>query len=281
MARFWVLNFDAELELGGREASAAARRMFARLQRIQLPFMCSKDRVFGREAYAEPLAGAAWCPTPNALLLLKEVGAPLPDGPSAAVLRHVNGRAFCASLGQTLTDAVYASTAAEVCAAIKTGGAFLLKRALAASGQGIRRVTALLSMADRHWIEAQLRHDGGLQVEPEVDLICEFATHGFIANDGILTLRAPVVQHISRRKTWRRAQPLFNELAPRAQRALFAEARRSARALYAAGYFGPFGMDAFTYRRDGFEGLQPRSEINARYTMAWGLTSEVYCEPLT
>jgi hypothetical protein len=35
-------------------------------------------------------------------------------------------------------------------------------------------------------------------------------------------------------------------------------------------YFGPFGVDAYTYRaRDGRLGLQPRSEINARYSMGF------------
>ena len=46
-------------------------------------------------------------------------------------------------------------------------------------------------------------------------------------------------------------------------------------ALLPAGYFGPFGVDAYTYRgRAGASVFQPRSEINARYSMGfaagWG-----------
>ena len=44
----------------------------------------------------------------------------------------------------------------------------------------------------------------------------------------------------------------------------------------AAGYFGPFGVDAYTYRdrlaRATCDLLQPRSEVNARYSMGFALT---------
>ena len=40
-------------------------------------------------------------------------------------------------------------------------------------------------------------------------------------------------------------------------------------ALASAGYFGAFGIDAYRYRLDGREALNPMSEINARFTMDW------------
>jgi hypothetical protein len=44
------------------------------------------------------------------------------------------------------------------------------------------------------------------------------------------------------------------------------------RALFAAAYFGPFGVDGFVYRdHDGGLRLQPRSEINARYSMGFAI----------
>ena len=43
-------------------------------------------------------------------------------------------------------------------------------------------------------------------------------------------------------------------------------------ALAGAGYFGPFGIDAYRYRdRAGALRLQPRSEINARYSMGFAV----------
>jgi hypothetical protein len=50
------------------------------------------------------------------------------------------------------------------------------------------------------------------------------------------------------------------------------EADLVAIALSRAGYFGPFGVDAYCYRdRDEKIHLQPRSEINARYTMGFAI----------
>ena len=38
------------------------------------------------------------------------------------------------------------------------------------------------------------------------------------------------------------------------------------------GYFGPFGIDGFRYRdTDGHLRFNPRSEINARYSMGWAV----------
>lgn len=48
------------------------------------------------------------------------------------------------------------------------------------------------------------------------------------------------------------------------------EVERTARALAAAGYFGPFGIDGFSYRQaDGGVAFNPRCEINARFTMGY------------
>ena len=45
---------------------------------------------------------------------------------------------------------------------------------------------------------------------------------------------------------------------------------RVRRALFEAGYFGPFGIDAFRWRdRDGTARFRSLSEINARYTMGF------------
>ena len=54
-------------------------------------------------------------------------------------------------------------------------------------------------------------------------------------------------------------------------------AARAGEALAAAGYFGPFGIDAYEHRVPGGRErvLNPLSEINARFTMDWttGMTS--------
>jgi hypothetical protein len=54
-------------------------------------------------------------------------------------------------------------------------------------------------------------------------------------------------------------------------RALQAMTERVATALCAAGYHGPFGIDAYRHRlpQGGGTVLNPLSEINARFTMDW------------
>ena len=53
---------------------------------------------------------------------------------------------------------------------------------------------------------------------------------------------------------------------------LRAELVRVAEALRGAGYFGPFGIDAFTWEGEGGTvHLHRRSEINARYSMGWAV----------
>jgi hypothetical protein len=43
----------------------------------------------------------------------------------------------------------------------------------------------------------------------------------------------------------------------------------TARALFQAGYFGPFGIDGYRYLVDGKAGFCALSEINARYTLGF------------
>jgi hypothetical protein len=61
-----------------------------------------------------------------------------------------------------------------------------------------------------------------------------------------------------------------DELADLERAALERAAREAGRALAAAGYFGPYGSDAFRYLdQRGQPAFQPRSEINARFSMGY------------
>ena len=53
--------------------------------------------------------------------------------------------------------------------------------------------------------------------------------------------------------------------------AIARETERAGRALHEAGYFGPCGVDAFTYERGGAVVRRARSEINARYSMGFAV----------
>ena len=46
-------------------------------------------------------------------------------------------------------------------------------------------------------------------------------------------------------------------------------ARTAAESLRSIGYFGPFGIDAFVFRSERGEHLNPLSDLNARFTLGW------------
>jgi hypothetical protein len=106
--------------------------------------------------------------------------------------------------------------------------------------------------------------EGGVQIEPNVDIEKEYALHAMLAPDGSTERGRLLEQRSDAHGAWIESRPID---APDLERRLVEEIDRVATALHAAGYFGPFGVDAFAYAG----GFQPRSEINARYSMAFAL----------
>jgi len=61
-------------------------------------------------------------------------------------------------------------------------------------------------------------------------------------------------------------------LTPEAEHALIRSAEHAAGALSDAGYFGPFGVDAYFWRTgSGALRFNPLGELNARYTMGFSV----------
>lgn len=279
----WVLNLDAELELArgrrGHTPSAAISARTASLATALGPLLGPEDFWLGSPAPAPEIRGRpgrAWCPTPSAIAALEAAGAVPPSAPSFSVLRRVNHRSFSAGLGQTLRGAGYALDDAQLEGILDTDAdrPWLLKRPFGFAGRGRRRVLPrALDGSDRAWIIASLAGGEGLQVEPWVDRLLDVALHGYVHEDGSVTLGVPTVQRCDAHGAW-----ISSSIAPPGALerseidALFAETERTARALAAAGYFGAFGVDGYRFRRaDGTAAFQPRSEINARYSMGWAI----------
>jgi hypothetical protein len=109
-------------------------------------------------------------------------------------------------------------------------------------------------------------------VAERVAVVDDFALHGWISREGVVTLGVPTVQRVDRRTgAWIETimadtQSLSNE----EREALVSRAHEAGLALAREGYFGPFGIDAFRYRdREGRLRFCARCELNARYTMGW------------
>jgi hypothetical protein len=272
----WALNLEAEEELR-RPGYVPSARMLARIAATTpriAGLVAPGDILLPRSEkplYRGRMIGRAWCPTPRALAWLAAARVAVPPAPSLAVLQRVNHRRFAAELGQLLDGATFTRDRGEVEARISTStptGYWLLKRPFGFGGAGRRRVRVGCIDPDLdRWLGASLRDDG-LQVEPWVDRELDVALHGHLDDEGALVLGRPTVQRCDAYGAWLGSAVLAEGvLQADEHRALFTEAERAGEALAAAGYFGPFGIDAFRY--DGR--FNPRSEINARYSMGWAL----------
>jgi len=280
--RVWLLNLDADLELAhglGYQPRASVNARIAQFKRQIAPLWSADDRFLdGNDALsAGSWQGHAWCPTPSALELLGQAGASLWAAPSFEVLRRVNHRRFCAELGQTLEAAAFLDDMAALRTKLQQGTesrSWLLKRPFSISGSGRRRVSCgKLDAADLTWLVRSLKRDG-LQVEPWVERLHDVVLHGFVRRDGHSHLGALMQQACSPQGVWQATVPLEDGVLSEAWQEQFkAEGCRVAEALYEAGYHGPFGLDAYSYRRgaQGRSAFNARCEINARYTMGWAV----------
>jgi hypothetical protein len=281
----WVLNLDADLELGAGQAYAPRKdvkvAMKAHVQRLAISLLGPGDVLVDESSpslVARGLRGRAFCPTPRALDALRRAGADPEPHPSVDVLRRVNSRAFAASLGPTMPDAAFV-TDLDVARGIlerrpSVGGAWRVKHAFGMTGRNQRVVRSPpLGESDLSFVRAGLIR-GGVQLEPDVAIADEYAIHGLVAQDGSLRIGALVRQRCNSRGAWVSTEriewsgePLGDVPARMAE-----EAQLVGDALSRAGYFGPFGVDAYCYRDHQQKlRLQPRSEINARYTMGFAV----------
>ena len=276
----WVLNLDADLELAappGYLPRQTIKEALATFVPVLARSLLGPDDVLVDEAsppgHARGLRGRAFCPTPRALALLQRAGAEPEPAPPACVLRRVNGRAFASAIGATMPGAAFVTTRAEAERQLASppplGHGWRVKRAFGMSGHGQRVVAARPSEVDLAFVRGGLAH--GLQIEPNVSIEREFGLHGLVAHDGTFRLGAIVRQRCDARGAWLSTE-LLDPPDAALEAALRAEAARVAIALAGSCYFGPFGVDAFTYRNaDGTVALQPRSEINARYSMGFAI----------
>lgn len=284
----WVFNLDAEDELrrGGPHTPTRATRARALGLLPQLrALMGPDDEVLwpGDGRVGRARTGRAWCPTRWAFEQLARAGLDVPLAPAPGVLRAVNHRRFAHDLGQALPGARFVDTEGALVETLSNPGLladvseernWLMKLPLGYAGRGRRKIaSAQFSPADRTWIHAAFRSGDGLMVEPLVARELDCGLHGWLDAGGAVHLGEPTVQQIDAAGTWvstARAAP--TALHPEERAALEDAARATAAALTRAGYFGPFGLDAFRWRAPGgTTHFQPRCELNARYSMGWAV----------
>jgi hypothetical protein len=277
--RVWLLNLDAEIELARPGPYQTERRIASllapwaeRARGLLAPGdQLLEDWLQAPEREREP-AGACWSPTPSALARLTKAGVRAPPSPTPEVLRRVCHRRFYLELGGGAPGARYFEQLDPLLAALDSPrqGSWLFKRPFSFAGRGQRRLRAALSADDQRWLADSLRQ-GGLLGEPWLEIERELSQHGQLTRAGQLTLGRPCWQRTDQQRAWLASEPVApGELNEGWRRALASAAERAAEALFRAGYFGPFGIDAYLWRdAGGGLVLNPLSELNARYSMGY------------
>ena len=267
----WVLNQDAELELARRGYNPDAK-LLAQLEQhgVAARALLGPDDVLIQPGFMPGggFIGRAWCPTPLALQKLRLAGVTPEPHPPAEILRLVNHRKFAFDLGGGLPGQQYVTHRDEIDAVLKVSQVWLCKRPMAFAGRGQQRIARALDDKQSKWIEASLQSDG-LIIEPLIEPLLEVSVHGFIWRDERVALGRVCVQEVSDKGVYRGVRLAADELHALESEALFRQAHRVAEALAAAGYFGPFGIDAYRYERQGKVSFCALGEINARYTMGF------------
>jgi len=283
----WVLNLDADLELavGPRYTPTNAVRaaMAPHVAKLAASLLASTDVLVDESSppgIAAGLVGRAFCPTSRALAILARAGARPAPHPSPDVLREVNGRGFCAALGATLPGAAFVRDLDVALAVLQAdpevAQQWRVKRAFSMAGRGQRRIAPRgASEADRTFLRSAIESEGGVMIEPDVAIVQELALHGVLEESGAFRLGRLVAQRCDAHGQWLASTPA-EDVDREVADGIAEEAAAVAVALHAAGYFGPFGLDAFLYRDlSGAVRLQRRSEINARYSMGFRVGLDV------
>jgi len=289
--RAWVLNLDAEHELAAHRSYAPTADLRAIVARERMRLIGSlvgphdvvlddDDPVRGgaRDRRAEGILGSAWCPTPRALARLAAAGARPVVAPGLDVLRRVNARPFAALVRAPLARGSFekhvVATLDEVLARLASPASdgWLVRRTFGAAGRGRRRIAAgRPSEAELAWLVASLRF-GPLVLEPWVRVTREYTRSAWVQRGGEVVISPPCFQATTPHGAWTRTERAERGAVSREDDTALEEAVAVAGAALAnAGYFGPFGIDAYRHREaDGTTTvLNPLSEINARFTMDW------------
>lgn len=297
MKRLWVLNLDAERELavpGGytrtrvmaeqiREQSASTRDL------VRDEAVLALDATQAPERANAETAVVAWCPTPSALALVRRVGLTVPAAPPLDVLRLANHRRFQHDVARRIDDGAsfishtaFVEPGADLETQVRSlaerlsnpppvGAGWHLERAYGFAGKGARRLTGPPRADDLRWLRDSLTR-GGILVEPWVPIVRELSLHGFVGGAGVV-LGEPCALVCDEFGAPSSVTPLPREpdtsmtehIVPRLRDA----ARTAAESLRSIGYFGPFGIDAFVFRNEHGEQLNPLSDLNARFTLGW------------
>jgi hypothetical protein len=300
-----LANLLCEDELAGRRSSPprAVLETVARMAPLLRAFAREGDRLWspapGQGLESGPLRDLppadevlAWCETSSAAAHRSGArssriswDAPLHDlvwqlpTPSPDVVARVHHRAFCLriaeEIGCALPGARMVESLAELDRILRAAPpAWIVKAPLSASGRSRfieRSGPALADPKARRTMERLFERHGPLLFEPWMERTADFGVSALLGPDD-LKIVGIHGQRIDRKGQFAGID-LQPDLSKQDRDLLLKTVEAVAAALRQAGYVGPFGIDAWRYRReDGALVLHPLGEINARMTfglVAW------------
>ena len=231
----------------------------------------------------------AWCETPETAALRSTPPPPAPseDLPlhelvwhlpvaSPDVVARVHHRAFALrvaeDLGCALPGARMVDVLAELDRLLREHGAptsWVLKAPFSASGRSrfIEREGTLLSdPKSRRTVENLFERHGSLLFEPWLDRVADWGCAALLDRSGVRIVSVHG-QTVDVKGQFAGIDPEAAGLPERDRARLEEVAMEAGSALGRAGYAGPFGIDAWHWRRpDGGIAFHPLGEINARMT---------------
>ena len=281
----WVLNLDAEEEYARGRGYTPKQRIhkIARQQARALTgsLIQPDDLIIDarnkdeNKGLAKGLRGLAWSPTPWAQTHLHEANAKVPQPPAFQVIQDVNSKLFCQAV-ETSAPRLKKHVERSVDGILHTlsntpDKSWLLRRPYGVAGRGrILMQGEPQSNKELRWLIASIEV-APMVMEPHVHVLLEVSTCGWIERTGQVHFAKPCFQEIDKNGSWIRTVPCpEGKLTDLEAEHLQTAANDAAEALIAAGYWGPFSVDAFEYESgDGEESWNTLGEINARFTMGW------------
>lgn len=278
LKRAWVLNLEADDQRargrGWTPSKALCALIDARAQQLALTLVQPGDVVLARDddrVLGDGYVGAAWSVTDRAIAQWKRARVRIAATPSPALVDRVSSRAFAQRLTPCEPREVEVRRSTLEATALPEGPARVSSEHTCA-GRG--HFASENAEQTRSILERLLVVHERAYVAARVEVLDDFALHGWISRDRTVTLGAPTEQRVDRRTgAWIETISAEAERLSMSEReALCSVAREAGAALADEGYFGPFGIDAFRYRdRDGRPRFCARCEVNARYTMGWAI----------
>jgi len=275
-----------------RSAPASVLRVVSRMARRLSVFGRPEDRLWLPEDDTPPEPAAevlAWCETPQAAALrtaprpsavdldlpLREILWRLPVASPDTVAR-VHHRGFALRMAEELGCALPGARMVESVAELdrtlaerKAPPAWVVKAPFSAAGRTRyieRKGPPLPDAKSRRTVENLFERHGPLLFEPWLDRLADWGCSALLTADD-LRIAGIHRQRVDVKGQFAGIELDTGDLPERDRLRLEEVVTGVAAALRCAGYVGPFGVDAWHWRRpDGMVAFHPLGEINARMT---------------